>query len=96
MREVVSREGKEVRRRRNSKKKEGCQRRKTTNFNTKNKATILKSIINKIGQSKVTYFEGVTLDAEINIQQAVAAAKNKDVIVVCLGELPCTEKPGDI
>ncbi len=67
-----------------------------TNFNTKNKATILKSIINKIGQSKVTYFEGVTLDAEINIQQTVAEAKNKDVIVVCLGELPCTEKPGDI
>jgi hypothetical protein len=37
VREGVSREGKEVWRRRNSKKKEGCKRRKATNFKTKNK-----------------------------------------------------------
>jgi hypothetical protein len=37
VREGVSREGKEVCRRTNSKREEGCKRRKATNFKTKNK-----------------------------------------------------------
>jgi hypothetical protein len=37
VRVVVSREGKEVWRRRNSKKKEGCKRRKATNLTPKTK-----------------------------------------------------------
>ena len=67
-----------------------------TTFNPLNKPSILKSIIAKIGSSNVTYSKGSSLDKEIDIEQTIEAAKNNDYIIVCLGELPCTEKPGDI
>lgn len=44
----------------------------------------------------VTFSEGSTLDSLSNVDEAVAKARTSDVIVVCLSELPSTEKPGDI
>lgn len=67
-----------------------------TTYNTPNKLTILEAVKSKIGSSKVTYFEGVGLDTEKNMAQTLAAARYNDYVVVCLGEIPCTEKPGDI
>ena len=67
-----------------------------TTFNPSSKSTILKSIIAKIGPSNVTYSKGSALDKELNIEQTVESAKNSECIIVCLGEIPCTEKPGDI
>ena len=46
--------------------------------------------------SNVTFSEGSTLDSLSNVDEAVAKASTSDVIVVCLSELPSTEKPGDI
>jgi beta-glucosidase len=43
-----------------------------------------------------TFAEGSTLDSLSNVDEAVAKARTSDVIVVCLSELPSTEKPGDI
>ncbi len=67
-----------------------------TTYNTKNKKTILQAIAEKVGKNNLKYVEGSTLDEEKNISQAVNAANNSDYIVACLGEIPSTEKPGDI
>ena len=40
--------------------------------------------------------EGATVDKVVNIPAAVAAARNSSVAIVCIGEMPYTEKPGDI
>ena len=55
--------------------------------------------------SKVNYFEGSKMvmkdgdETDIqssDLQNAVQAAKSSDVAIICLGELPSTERPGDI
>ena len=65
-------------------------------YDTEGKPTILEALRTKLGQSSVTYVEGTAIDSVINIDEAVAAAKNNDVAVVCIGEAPYTEKPGDL
>ena len=67
-----------------------------TSYNAKNKKTILKAIQDKIGVEKILYVEGTSYDKDINIDKALAAAKDVDYIIICSGELPATEKPGDI
>jgi beta-glucosidase len=62
----------------------------------KDYATILQAIQQKIGADKVTYVAGTTIDQEVNIQDAVAAAANADAIVICLGEWAYAETPGNI
>ncbi|MFM7234549.1 MAG: glycoside hydrolase family 3 C-terminal domain-containing protein, partial [Flavobacteriales bacterium] len=42
------------------------------------------------------YTQGCTLDSLADADAAFAKAKMSDAIIVCLGELPSTEKPGDI
>jgi len=60
------------------------------------KNTILKAIEQKIGKDNVTYQPGASFDQLQNIDEAVAAAKNSDIIVLCLGELSYTENVGNI
>jgi len=40
--------------------------------------------------------EGCTLDSLLDVKEAMEKAAASDVIVICLSELPSTEKPGDI
>ncbi|WP_295674840.1 glycoside hydrolase family 3 N-terminal domain-containing protein [uncultured Mucilaginibacter sp.] len=61
-----------------------------------NKNTILKAIRQKIGKENVRYEPGATVDSLLNIDAVVNAAKNADVIVLCLGELSYTENVGNI
>jgi len=65
-------------------------------WNTPKKLTIMQAIAKEIGRDKMTYVEACTLDEAINIDKAVQAAQSVDYIVACIGELPSTEKPGDI
>ncbi len=65
-------------------------------YDTEGKPTILEALRTKLGQSSVSYVEGTAIDSVINIDEAVAAAKNNDFAVVCIGEAPYTEKPGDL
>ena len=73
-------------------------------YDTPGKANILQAVQNKIGAENVTYVAGSTFDEDLsrtnfgsqNVEEAVAAAENSDVIIACLGELTYTEKPGDI
>jgi beta-glucosidase len=66
-----------------------------TNYNTKGALTIFQAM-QQINPGQVSYVIGSGLEEEVNIAAAVSAAKNNDVVVVCLGEIPSTEKPGDI
>ena len=65
-------------------------------YNTTGKQTILDAIQNKIGADNVQYFEGTSFDKAINIQAAVEAANQVDAVIVCIGEMTYTEKPGDM
>lgn len=67
-----------------------------TKYNTPGKLTILQAVEAEIGKANVTYMPGTKIDSTIDIAAAVKAARKVDVIVVCLGEMPYTEKPGDI
>ncbi len=58
--------------------------------------TILEAVQQKIGAEKVTYMEGVSFDADINMESVVNAAKGADYVVLCLGENTYAETPGNI
>jgi beta-glucosidase len=66
----------------------------TTN-NTPGKLTILKAI-QKNNAGTTQYALGCSLDSVINLDDCIAKAKNADKIIICIGELPCTELPGNI
>ncbi len=68
--------------------------------------TILEAIQQEVGAANVTHVPGVSYnmkpdakyydEAADKLEEAVAAAKNADVIILCLGENSYTEKPGDL
>lgn len=60
------------------------------------KNTLLESVINKVGIENVIYVEGTTINEEVNIDKAVKAAENCDIIFASLGEDPYCESPGNI
>ncbi len=66
-----------------------------TKYNTKGKATIFEAAKKLIGEN-ARFVQGTSYDSVIDINKAVAEASSCDVIVVCLGEMPATEKVGDI
>lgn len=65
-------------------------------YDTEGKATILEAIQNTLGSSQVTHVEGSGFNETVNIEQAARAAQKSDVAVICVGEAPYTEKPGDL
>ncbi|HEY8399994.1 MAG TPA: glycoside hydrolase family 3 N-terminal domain-containing protein [Cytophagaceae bacterium] len=65
-------------------------------YDTKGKKTIYQAISDIIGKDNTFYLQGTTEDKDVNTAEVVAKAKEADYIVVCLGELPSTEKVGDI
>lgn len=58
--------------------------------------TIYEALRSQKGDGKVSYAEGCSYDEHIDLDAALAAAASADVVVVCLGEQPATEKPSDI
>jgi beta-glucosidase len=64
--------------------------------NTKGKLTILEALKKNFSSSNINYLQGSSLDSIIDINACIAQAKNADKIIVCLGEMPCTEIPGNI
>lgn len=67
-----------------------------TQFNDPAKLTILEALQQHIGLNNITFVEGTDYEEDINTEKAVAKAKQADYIVVCIGEIPATEKPSDI
>ena len=67
-----------------------------TTYNDPNKLTILEAIKKQLGTNQVEFVEGTNYLEDINSEKAVAKAKKADYIIVCVGEIPATEKPSDI
>ncbi len=64
-------------------------------YNTKGANTIYEAIA-KEADGKIEYEPGAGLSGLKDISATIEKARKADVIVVCLGEIPSTEKPGDI
>ena len=60
------------------------------------KETILEAIQDKNGKDNTSYAAGIDFNSGININEAIDKAKESDVIVLCLGEPPYCESPGNI
>ena len=60
------------------------------------KMTILEAIQDKLGKDNVKYVEAVTFDKELDVPQAVAAARDADAVIACVGEPAYCETPGNI
>ncbi|MGJ8696879.1 MAG: glycoside hydrolase family 3 N-terminal domain-containing protein [Verrucomicrobiaceae bacterium] len=58
--------------------------------------TILEAFQDKLGSENITYVPGTTIEEEVDIPAAVSAAEKVDAIILCLGEGPYTETPGNI
>lgn len=75
-----------------------------TSFNTKGVLNIYQALKHQLPNATISYAKGVDLYLEndfeasryIDINNYKKALKKNDVIVICVGELPATEKPGDI
>ncbi|MFN5294130.1 MAG: glycoside hydrolase family 3 C-terminal domain-containing protein, partial [Flavobacteriales bacterium] len=46
--------------------------------------------------ANTAHVEGCTLDSLLDVKESMEKAASSDAIVICLSELPSTEKPGDI
>ncbi len=62
----------------------------------KDRATILSAIKAKVGNENVKYVQGAAFEKEESIAQAAQAARDADVVVLCLGEGAYAETPGNI
>lgn len=60
------------------------------------KNTVLEAIQMKVGKENVKYVEGTDFDKDININEVISESVNSDVVVLCLGEAPYCETPGNI
>lgn len=66
--------------------------------------TIVEAMQNKIGKENVNYVPGVSYkmsgkyweEYADKMEEAIAAAKNADVVILCLGENSYTETPGNL
>jgi len=67
-----------------------------TKYNDPSKFTILDAIRKQVGTTNVEFVEGTDYLEDINSDKAVEKAKNVDYVVVCVGEIPASEKPSDI
>lgn len=75
-----------------------------TNFNTKGVLNIYQALKYQFPTASISYAKGVELFMEKDFEASrfegldayKKALKKNDVVVICVGELPSTEKPGDI
>ena len=67
-----------------------------TTYNDPTKLTILDAIKKQVGAENVEFVAGTDYLEDINSDVAVSKAKKADYIIVCVGEIPASEKPSDI
>ena len=73
-------------------------------FNTKGRYSVKEALRARVGEENVLFSQGAELYLEegfeasrlVNPEDFKTKAEKADVIVLCLGEFPATEKPGDI
>ncbi|MBA4275380.1 glycoside hydrolase family 3 N-terminal domain-containing protein [Flavobacterium sp.] len=67
-----------------------------TKYNDPSKLTILDAIQKQVGATNVEFVQGTNYLEDINSDKAVEKAKDVDYVIVCVGEIPASEKPSDI
>jgi beta-glucosidase len=67
-----------------------------TNYNDHEKLTVFEALREINGRSVTIYTPGTSFDKDINTKEACRLARSVDYIIVCLGEIPVTERPSDI
>lgn len=67
-----------------------------TLYNDNTKKTILEAIKSHIGAANIEFEQATDYETDINNDLAIKKAAKVDCIVVCVGEIPATEKPSDI
>lgn len=67
-----------------------------TVFNTKGKMTILQALENRLGADNIAFAKGAGLTENADLEACIKYGANVDYIVICLGEMPSTEIPGNI
>jgi beta-glucosidase len=67
-----------------------------TRYNTSNKLTIVEALKKSSSQVAIDYSLGSALDSLVNLDECFAKAKTADKIIICIGETPSTEVPGNI
>lgn len=65
-------------------------------FDDDQKHTLVDALCEKVCKEQVTFIPGTTTDTVIDIPKAVTVAEHADVAVICVGESPYTETPGDL
>ncbi len=65
-------------------------------YNDNEKLTIFEAIQELNGKENTVFFQGTEYDKDLNTDQVIEAVKGVDYVVVCLGEIPVTERPSDI
>lgn len=72
------------------------QNEKNSTHVSQNKKTIARAINDEIGHDNYEIIKGSSVTANPDLAKAAQQAKSADYIVVCLGEMPATEIPGNI
>ena len=75
-----------------------------TAYNTRGCLTVREAFEKKVGKENCLFAQGAELYTEnafektrlVNLSDYQEKLRQADVVVLCLGELPATEKPGDI
>ena len=65
-------------------------------FNTKGKLNIYEALKQNMPNNMLEYAKGASLDSLVDISDCINKALTADKIIVCLGEKPSTEIPGNI
>ncbi len=61
------------------------------------KKTVLEAMQDAFGKKRILYTPGTSYEGEVESEQhLLQKASRSDVVIVCLGERPATEKPSDI
>ncbi len=66
-----------------------------TTWNTPGKPTLLRALQAAL-PGKISYVPGSSISEVLDLNAVEQAAAQADVVLVCLGEMPYTEKPGDL
>ena len=72
------------------------QNEKDQNYITPNKKTIARAINDAVGHDNFFFAKGASVTEKPNMEKTFVLANQADYIIICLGETPATEIPGNI
>ena len=67
-----------------------------TEYNDQDKLTILDAVKANVGYERTRFIEGTGYLEDVNSDKALSMARKADYVIVCVGEIPASEKASDI